>query len=98
VDLVWSPATDGGSGLDGYAWAVTGGSGWNCDGVKDLEEGATSLTTADLADNVWYFHICAADNLGNWGAVVTAGPYLIWPLFADDFESGDTLAWSNAVP
>ena len=98
VDMVWTAATDMGSGLDGYAWAVTGTAAWACDGVKDLEEGATSFTTPELADWVWYVHLCASDNLGHWGEVVSAGPYPICPLFWDDFESGDTSAWSAVVP
>ena len=73
-------------------FAVNGAAAWACDQVKDLEEGATSLTTPRLADNAWYVHLCAIDNVGNWGGVVTAGPYLIGALFADGFESGDTSA------
>jgi len=66
--------------------------------VKDLEEGETALTTFELGDWVWYLHLCAVDNLGQWGAVVSSGPYPICPLFADDYESGDTSAWSVTVP
>ena len=96
--MAWTAATDSDSGLDGYGWTVTGTPAWTCDQVKDLEEGATTFTTPDLADSVWYFHLCAADNAGNWGAVASAGPYTICvTIFADGFESGDTTEWSNTV-
>jgi len=98
VDLSWTAATDAGSGLDGYAWALTFNHEWTCDQVKDLEEGATALTTPELGDWVWYLHVCAADNLGQWGEVVSSGPYPICPLFWDDFEDGTTDAWSAVVP
>jgi hypothetical protein len=96
--MVWTPATDPGSGLDGYAWEVAPAATWTCDQVKDLEEGATSLTTPEIGDGVWYVHLCAGDNVGLWGDAVTAGPYLICPLFADGFESGGTAAWSSTFP
>jgi len=97
VDMAWTAATDSSSGLDGYGWAVTGSPAWTCDQVKDLEQGATTFTTPDLADGVWWFHLCAVDNVGNWGAEASAGPYPIGAIFADGFESGDTAAWSAAV-
>ena len=97
VDMAWTAATDSASGLDGYGWAVTGSPTWTCDQVKDLEQGAATSTTPDLADGVWWFHLCAADNLGNWGAVASAGPYTIGFVFVDGFESGDTSAWSSTV-
>ncbi len=98
VDLVWTAAQDTLSGLDGYGWAATQTSAWTCDQVKDLEEGVTTFTTPDLADGRYYVHLCARDNAGNWGAVASAGPYAICPIFVDDFESGDTSAWSSVVP
>jgi len=98
IDMIWTAATDGGSGLDGYAWAVTPTAGWTCDQVKDLEEGATSLTTPELGDWVWYVYLCAVDNVGNWNGVARSGPYPICPLFWDDFETGTTDAWSWVMP
>jgi CSLREA domain-containing protein len=75
VDMAWGAATDSGSGIDGYGWEISANSTWTCDQVKDLEESATSFTTPDLADGIWYVHLCAVDNAGNWGPVVSAGPY-----------------------
>jgi hypothetical protein len=65
-------------------------------GTLGLE--TVSLTTSELPDGSWYVHLCPVDAVGNWGDVVTAGPYLIAPLFADDFESGAASAWSAMVP
>jgi hypothetical protein len=77
---------------------VNGAAAWACDQVKDIAEDGTSLTTARLGDNSWYLHLCATDAVGNWGSVVTAGPYLIGTLFVDGFESGNSSAWSGVEP
>jgi len=98
VDLVWSPALDAGCGLDGYAVEVSTSALWNCDRVKDLEEGASSLSTPDLGDDAWYVHLCASDNLGTWGEAVSAGPFVVNGLFADGFEDGSASRWSETAP
>ncbi len=50
---------------------------WSCETTKEAEEGTTSATSASLAAGSWYFHVCARDNAGNWGAVASAGPFQI---------------------
>jgi hypothetical protein len=97
IDITWTPAVDAGSGLVGSAWAVTGAASWTCDQMATFEGDITSLTTPELADGRWYVHLCSVDALGHWGDVVTAGPYVIRPLFSDGFESGSTSAWSTTV-
>jgi 6-phosphogluconolactonase (cycloisomerase 2 family) len=77
IDMQWSPASDALSGVDGYAIAFDGSSSNSCDHGKDLEEGATTTTSATLADGTWYFHICTRDNAGNWTGGKTAGPYIV---------------------
>jgi hypothetical protein len=97
IEMVWAQATDSGSGPAGFAWAVTGASEWICNQSSTLGPETGSLTTPELPDGSWYIHLCPVDAVGNWGDVVTAGPYLIAPLFADDFESGTASAWSAMV-
>ena len=54
-----------------------GSSTWTCETTKDGEEGTTGASSGPLAAGFWYFHVCARDNAGNWGAVASAGPYSI---------------------
>jgi hypothetical protein len=78
VQLVWTPATDNLSGIDGYGLWV-GGSQSIPGTVKDI--GAVSLTsTGPLASslNGWWFNIRALDKSGNWSDNFTSvGPFLI---------------------
>ena len=55
---------DAASGLDGFGYQVDGSAHWTCDGVKDFEEGTTSVTL-QLPTGTWFFHLCAVDNAGN---------------------------------
>ena len=77
IAMSWGEPVDGGSGLDGYSWAFTAGASWTCETTKEAEEGTTSATSSSLAAGSWYFHVCARDNAGNWGAVASAGPFQI---------------------
>ena len=77
IDTTWTAGTDASSGVDGYAVAFTATAAPSCDETKDLEETANAVSSADLADGSWWFHICTVDNVGNWTSTVTAGPYLI---------------------
>jgi hypothetical protein len=75
--VVWGPATDATSLVDGYSFAFSANPSWTCDTTKDVEEGTTSATSPSLGDGGWYFHICAVDNAGNWGPVTSGGPYVV---------------------
>jgi hypothetical protein len=75
--MSWTPGTDtGGSGVDGYDTVFNNTSTPTCSRTKDLEEGATTTSSA-LADGTWYFHICTVDNAGNWTSTVMVGPFII---------------------
>jgi hypothetical protein len=97
IDMSWSAAIDD-SGVAGYGYEFSASAGWTCDQVQDTA--GTSATSAPLAVGTWYFHICAVDNAGNWGAVASSGQYgvLEVSLFSDGFERGDTSAWSRTAP
>ncbi len=77
LTMTWTPGSDALSGVDGYAWDVTGSSTPACDEGKDLEETAVGVSGGFLADGGWWFHICTVDNAGNWTSTVTAGPYVV---------------------
>jgi len=77
IDVEWGPGTDNLSGLDGYAWAFSASATAACDETLDGQEWASSATSAALAEGDWYFHLCARDNAGNWGAAGAYGPWTI---------------------
>lgn len=77
IAMTWTPATDALSGVDGYGIAFDHAAATACDEIKDLEEGATTVTSPVLADGSWYFHLCTRDNAGNWSAAAHRGPYLV---------------------
>jgi subtilisin family serine protease len=75
VGSSWSGATDP-AGIDGYSFATSPDSTFVPDEIKDAEENATS-TTAAVPDGRQWFHVRAVDGLGNWGAPVHVGPFLV---------------------
>jgi calcineurin-like phosphoesterase family protein/PASTA domain-containing protein/Big-like domain-containing protein len=77
VDVTWSGAADGGSGVDGFSYAWTQSAGDAPDDTKDAEETATGTTSSALADGEWWFHLRTVDNLGHWSAAVRRGPFRI---------------------
>ena len=78
VDITWTAATDGGSGLDGYSFVWDNSPATVPDVVKDIEEGIGATTSPALADgSTHYFHIRAVDNAGNWQTPVHLGPFFI---------------------
>ncbi len=77
IDMSWSAATDGASGVDGYSILFDALASTACDQVKDVEETTLSTTSASLADGTWYFHLCTRDNAGNWSSAAHAGPYIV---------------------
>ena len=81
IDMTWTAAIDKGSppsGLDGYAYVFnTTETPTKCDKTKDLEETATSVSSAVLPDGTYFFHICPVDNAGNWNNTVVVGPFII---------------------
>jgi hypothetical protein len=74
VDVAWQ-ADDWGSGLAGYSLAWSPEPSTVPDTLADTAE--TSMTSAELADGAWWFHVRARDGAGNWGAPVHLGPFHI---------------------
>ena len=60
------PATDAGLGVAGYSYALDQVADTTPDTVS--EGSGTSTSYTDQADGIWYFHVRAVDNAGNWGA------------------------------
>ncbi|MDI6704522.1 MAG: fibronectin type III domain-containing protein [bacterium] len=54
--------------IDGYSYLWDQNGDTIPDEAKDCEEDVTSLEFS-LSDGIWYFHIKAKDNAGNWGSV-----------------------------
>lgn len=75
VSSFWSGATDP-AGIDGYSFSWSPDRAFVPDEIKDAEENVTS-TTAVVPDGPQWFHVRAVDGLGNWGAPVHVGPFLI---------------------
>lgn len=77
IDVEWGPGADNLSGLDGYAWAFSASPAGACDETLDGQEWTSSAASSALAEGAWYFHLCARDNAGNWGAAGAYGPWTI---------------------
>ena len=77
VDLAWSGAADGGSGVDGFSFSWDTQPASLPDTVKDAEETASGTTSPALSNGSWYFHLRTRDNAGNWTATRHVGPFVI---------------------
>ncbi len=78
VDVTWAGASDAETGLDGYSLVWDHYPTTIPDAVKEVEESAQNLTSAQLNDGDWYFHIRAVDNAGNAAnGAVHMGPFRI---------------------
>ena len=77
VSIVFGPAADGGSGVDGISYSWTTASTSVPDTTKDAEETATALTSPTLGNGRWFLHVRTVDNVGNWSGPAHYGPYLI---------------------
>ena len=77
VDAAWSGASDGQSGLDGYAVSWTRGNASSPSMVKNLEETVFRATSPPLAVGTWWFNMRARDNAGNWSDAVSVGPFVL---------------------
>ena len=74
IDITWLAAADDLSGVVGYAAIFDQQDVGVCDEISDTS--GTSFTSASLGDGMWYAHVCAVDAAGNWGPVLSAGPYI----------------------
>lgn len=77
VQALWSPASDQGSGVAGYAWLFAPSDIWECDEALDNDAADLSATSAALGTGDWWFHLCAVDAAGNWGPEASLGPFAI---------------------
>jgi serine protease len=75
VDVAWSGATDGASGVDGYSIEWSPQASTVPDTVKDTSGSAT--TSQALPDGDWWFHLRTRDNAGSWSSAVHLGPFRI---------------------
>ncbi|TRZ49811.1 hypothetical protein D4S03_07725, partial [bacterium] len=76
IDISWSGATDGLSGVAGYSYLFDTSPTTLPDTIS---EGAdTSTTSTALSnDSSHYFHLRTQDNAGNWTSTVHIGPFFI---------------------
>jgi bacillolysin len=77
VDIAWSGAADGLSGVDGFSFAWDTSPTAVPDMTKDAEETAGRTTSPPLADGDHYFHLRTRDNAGNWTGTAHLGPFRI---------------------
>lgn len=78
VEVAWSGADGGQSGLGGYSLLWDRRPGTVPPETVNAGAGAVNATSAPLADGDWYFHIRAVDGAGNWAPdAVHGGPYRI---------------------
>ncbi|MGH2983145.1 MAG: trypsin-like serine protease [Solirubrobacterales bacterium] len=78
VEVSFSGATDGLSGVDGFSYQWSTSPTTVPDTTKDVEETATGTTSPALADgNSYYFHLRTRDNAGNWTSTAHLGPFAI---------------------
>ncbi len=89
IAMEWTAATDGESGLGGYAAAFDHSPAVYCPGAVNLGPAVTSTSSGALADGHWYFHICAVDGVGNVGAPVVVGPYIV--------GTDETAPWATSI-
>lgn len=78
IDVTWSGATDGLSGVEGYSYEWSTSPTTVPDTQKECEENVNSTTSSPRSDsNSWYFHIRTRDNAGNWAGAVHLGPFKV---------------------
>jgi hypothetical protein len=99
VEAAWTGASDGHSGVDGYAYSWTQQAASDPGMTKSAEESASATTSPSLADGNWWLHLRTRDNAGNWSAAVHLGPFRIDtiapanPTLSSSSHAVD--AWSN---
>jgi hypothetical protein len=76
LDISWSGAFDGLSGINGYSYVIDQSPSTVPDTTVDTT--GTSLTNVFLSDGIWYFHVRTRDNAGNWAnGAYHVGPFKI---------------------
>lgn len=75
ISMTWTAASDGASGLAGYAFVINDSSEPLCSQVSNLGAEETSVVVEDVPSGSWYFHLCSVDVAGNWSAPISWGPF-----------------------
>lgn len=91
VDFEWFASDDGGvagRGIEGYSYILDKFSDTEVDRKID---GVVAHKTYVLSEGIFYFHIAAMDNAGNWSATAHFDLKVSSPLMLiDDFDDGDS--------
>lgn len=78
VSLQWQSAVDAGSaGVDGYAWAVNPLSAYDPATGNPSLAGLPAAISLDAGDGSYWLHVRCRDKAGNWGAILTSGPWTL---------------------
>ena len=91
IDISFSGATDGGSGINGYSVEWSQSPTTVPDTTVDMTGTAVTLTSSQLADGSWYFHLSTKDIAGNQTSAVHLGPFII-------DAAAPTTTWSSVPP
>ena len=75
IAMSWAAATDDRSGVTAYSVQFDDGGDGDCDDSD--ETSSLAFASPPLGHGDWWARVCARDQAGNWGAVVSAGPYPI---------------------
>lgn len=74
ISISWI-SNDVTSGVKGFSYALSNNPTYIPDSLIDTSN--NSIILQNIADGIWYFHIRALDNAGNWGDEITYGPIKI---------------------
>jgi len=78
VNMQWSGASDGGSGVQGYSVLFDTNATSNPDAIPDVAHGTDPHSYGDtLGEGVYWFHIRTCDAAGNCSTAQHSGPYKI---------------------
>ncbi len=105
IVMIWNPATDATSGINGYSYSWSEGATAEPDGIIELDHLTSGITSPPMLAGEWYFNIRAIDKAGWIGPTSSGGPYIIDPIAAptvlnssaDTVESGIsfTISWDE---
>lgn len=77
IDIFLEGADDNASGVDGFSFSFTQEPEDLPDENKDIDEDIYQITSEELSDGSWYFHLRTVDYSNNWTSTVHLGPFII---------------------
>lgn len=90
LQVIWAPATDALSGLEGYSALVDHSPTTAAPQVANLAANATFFgQTLAPAPLPYWFHIRPVDRAGNWGPTLHYGPFTVVPSSPSAYCVGD---------